>query len=175
MRRALFFLPIAGLALYISLGFALAQDFQLPCRFHGTVQLDGADVPDGTVITATIQGDTYSTTTPSVYGDSTYLLEIVPHYIVHYAEMVEITFKIDGYATDQTGEWETGGNRGFNLSAAVIPTPAPSEPAASLQAWVIIVTIFGLLFVELLICLLWKFYSSGRGGELQQSEEPETQ
>ena len=175
MKRASFFLLMAGLVLYISPGFALAQDFQLPCRFHGTVQLDGADVPDGTVITATIQDDTYSTTTPSVYGDSTYLLEIVPHYIVHYAEMTGITFEVDGYATDQTGEWETGGNRDLNLSAAVIPAPTPSEPAASLQAWVIIVTIFGLLFVELLIYMLWKFYSSGRGGELQQSGEPETQ
>jgi len=57
---------------------ALAQGPALPCRFHGTVQLDNATVPDGTIITAIIGADTYTTSTPSVYGNSTYAITIVP-------------------------------------------------------------------------------------------------
>lgn len=54
-----------------------AQGAQPPCRFYGTVQVDGYDVPDGTVITAIIEGVPYSTTTPeAAYGPSTYALKI---------------------------------------------------------------------------------------------------
>ena len=47
-----------------------------PCRFHGTVEVDGAAVDDGTIITATIEGQTFTTTTPSAYGASTFAIMI---------------------------------------------------------------------------------------------------
>jgi hypothetical protein len=95
-----------------------------PCRFHGTVRLNGADVPDGTVIKAIIDGDEYTTTTPAlvdgdpVYGASTYALKIVPVAGAAYAEGAPIIFMIGAYTAIQTGSWETGGNIVLNLSAS---------------------------------------------------------
>lgn len=91
----------------------------LPCRFRGTVQVDGADVPEGTVITAMIAGDAYPTTTPAAgYGPSTYAIMIVPSAGTAYAEGTAVTFMIGSYTADQTGSWEKGGNIELNLTAS---------------------------------------------------------
>jgi len=89
----------------------------LPCRFHGTVELNSAPVANGTVITATIAGDTYQVTTPSIYGAATYRLQIVPPAGKTYASGTVITFKIGDRVAEQTGTWEIGGNTELNLSA----------------------------------------------------------
>jgi hypothetical protein len=91
---------------------------QLPCRFYGAVQLDGADVPDGTEIAAVIEGDTYTMSTPSIYGSSTYALQIAPPAEVIYSDGTSITFVIGGYVADQIGNWVTGGNLSLDLSAS---------------------------------------------------------
>lgn len=110
---------------------ALAQGPALPCRFHGTVQLDNATVLDDTIITAIIEGDTYTTSTPSVYGNSTYAITIVPPGNVTYMDGTPVTFLIGGYQAKETGTWETGLNLVLNLTASSIapptPTPIPSE------------------------------------------------
>jgi len=81
----------------------------LPCRFRGAVQLDGADVADGTVITVIIAGDEYPTTTPAAgYGPSTYAIMIVPSGDITYAEGTLVTFMIGSYTADQTASWEKG-------------------------------------------------------------------
>jgi hypothetical protein len=81
--------------------------------------LDGADVPDGTVITVMIAGDEYTTTTPEeVYGSSTYAIKIVPTEGTAYAEGTAVTFMIGSYTADQTGTWEKGGNIELNLTAS---------------------------------------------------------
>jgi len=89
-----------------------------PCRFHGTVKLNGANVADGTVITAIISGDEFTTTTPAVYGTSTYAIKIVPAQSASYSEGAIISFKIGNYTASQTGAWETGGNVELNLTAS---------------------------------------------------------
>ena len=89
-----------------------------PCRFHGTVQLNGADVADGTIITVIIDGDEYTTTTPAVYGPSTYAIKIVPAAGAAYAEGAAVTFMIGDYTAAQTGGWETGGNIELDLTAS---------------------------------------------------------
>ena len=91
-----------------------------PCRFHGTVKLNGVDVPDGTIVKAIIAGDEYTTTTPAVYGPSTYALKIVPVAGAAYAEGASIIFMISAYTAIQTGSWETGGNIVLNLTASTI-------------------------------------------------------
>jgi hypothetical protein len=112
---------------------ALAQGPALPCRFHGTVQLDNATVSDGTIITAIIGADTYTTSTPSVYGNSTYAITIVPPKNVIYTDGTPVTFWIGNYSAIETGTWETGLNLVLNLTASSIsastptPTPIPSE------------------------------------------------
>jgi hypothetical protein len=92
-----------------------------PCRFHGTVQLNGADVPDGTVITAIIDGDEHTTTTPAVYGPSTYAIKIVPPSATPYGEGTPVVFKIGDFTAAQTGAWDTGGNIELDLSASSSP------------------------------------------------------
>jgi len=105
---------------------ALAQGPALPCRFHGTVQLDNATLPDDTIITAIIEGDTYTTSTPSVYGNSTYAITIVPPKNVTYMDGTPVTFLIGGYYAMETGTWETGLNLVLNLTASSISTPTPT-------------------------------------------------
>ncbi len=91
----------------------------LPCRFRGTVQLDGADVADGTMITVIIAGDPYGTTTPEAdYGPSTYAIKIVPLAGKAYAEGTPVTFMIGSHTADQTASWEKGGNIELNLTAS---------------------------------------------------------
>ena len=105
-----------------------AQATVPPCRFHGTVQLDGAPVPDGTLVTAMVSGDTYAIATPSVYGTSTYAITIVPLPGVSYAENTPVHFSVDSYEAQEVGYWETGGNFVLDLSAMIPPpqTPTPT-------------------------------------------------
>jgi hypothetical protein len=100
---------------------------QLPCCFYGTVQIDGEPVLDGTVITATIGEDSYNTTTPSVYGNSTYELEITPPLGTNYIEGTPINFQIGNQTVDQTSTWITGGNVNLNLSVTTTPTEPPPQ------------------------------------------------
>ena len=110
---------------------ASAQGPALPCRFHGTVQLDNATVPDDTIITAIIGADTYTTSTPSVYGNSTYAITIVPPGNVTYTDGTPVTFLIGDHYAMEMGTWETGLNLVLNLTAsstaAPTPSPMPSE------------------------------------------------
>lgn len=104
-----------------------AQGAQPPCRFYGTVQLDGYDVPDGTVITAIIEGVTYSTTTPeAAYGSSTYVLKIEPSAGAFYNYGTQIYFKIDDHVAKETATWESGNNTELNLTASTAPPPTPT-------------------------------------------------
>lgn len=121
---------MAVVALVLSPAMVLAQAPQLPCRFHGTVQVNGADVPDGTIVTATVEGDTYNASTPSGYGDSTYMLEIAPPEGTNYTDGATITFMIGDQSAAQTGTWEAGGNTELNLSSGQVqPTVGPGGGA----------------------------------------------
>ena len=117
---------LALVALFLLPHMASAQPPQLPCRFHGAVQLDGAPVPDDTVITATVGNDTYTVITPAVYGPSTYAIKIVPPPGMSYDDGTQVTFKIGNYTAQQTGSWELGGNIELDLSASIPPTPTPT-------------------------------------------------
>lgn len=105
-----------------------AQGAQPPCRFYGTVQVDGYDVPDGTVITAIIEGVPYSTTTPEeeAYGPSTYALKIEPSAGAFYNYGTQIYFKIDDHVAKETATWESGSNIELNLTASTAPPPTPT-------------------------------------------------
>jgi hypothetical protein len=106
---------------------AFAQGAQPPCRFYGTVQVDGYDVPDGTIITAIIEGVPYSTTTPeSAYGPSTYALKIEPSAGAFYNYGTQIYFKIDDHVAKETATWESGSNIELNLTASTAPPPTPT-------------------------------------------------
>ncbi|MBE0481424.1 MAG: hypothetical protein IBX68_10660 [Dehalococcoidia bacterium] len=85
-------------------------------HLYGKVQVDGSDAPDGTVITAIIKGDTFTTTTPSPYGASTYMLSISGDF-----EGALATFRIGDRKAEQTVVLEAGGRIRLDLSTGVAP------------------------------------------------------
>jgi hypothetical protein len=96
------------------------------CSFAGTVKLDGADVADGSVITATIEGVEYTTTTPTGYGASTYAITIQQNDSTHYADGDSVSFKINGYDASQTATWQAGQNIRLDLTAWTTTSSASS-------------------------------------------------
>ena len=108
--RLLALLAVVALVLFPAI--ALAQGgLQPPCAFHGTVQVSGANVADGTVITATIGNDTYTTTT----SNSTYRVVIAQPEGKSY-DGLTATFKIGSDTAKETGTWQMGGNVAINLT-----------------------------------------------------------
>ncbi|MFC1848488.1 hypothetical protein ACFLXV_04185, partial [Chloroflexota bacterium] len=67
---------LTAVAALLVLPCAASADETAACSFAGTVTLDGADVPDGTVVKALIGDDEFTTTTPTGYGSSTYSITI---------------------------------------------------------------------------------------------------
>jgi len=114
-----------------------------PCRFHGTVTLNGANVADGTVVMALIWAYGYTTTTTTVDGASTYSITIPKPQGSSY-EGQTVTFRVGGNTAVQTSNWTAGGNVLVNLTASgsvptpiptptQTPTPTPSSPGISTQ------------------------------------------
>ena len=113
--RVVVLLAVVALLLFPALALADTPP-EPPCRFYGTVTVDGAAVADGTVITATIEGDQLTTATPAEgYGTSTYALKIGVD--TGYTESATVTFMIGDRAAAQTGTWTKGGNVEVNLTA----------------------------------------------------------
>jgi hypothetical protein len=106
---------------------APAQEEPLPCRFHGTVQINGHTVPDGILVKAIIGGnEVASVAVPAVYGPSTYALIITQPAGLSYSNGTEIRFKIHVYDAVQKATWVNGGNIALNLTASTLPTPTPA-------------------------------------------------
>jgi len=118
-----------------------AQVVVPPCRFHGTVQLNGYPVANGTPIVATIGRDTYTATTFTRVGSgsSQYDMTINPPQGVFYNDGTSVLFAIGNYTAQPSGFWKHGGNIELHLSAftpptltpAPTPTPLPEGPAAT--------------------------------------------
>jgi len=117
--RLLVLLAVVALVLFPAIAYAQGGP---PCKFHGTVQVNGVNVADGTVITATIDGDTYTATTPSAYGASTFSLNIAQPEGKSY-DGKTLTFKIGTDTAGQTATWTMGGNVAVNLTKG---TPQPT-------------------------------------------------
>ena len=118
--RLLALLAVVALVLFPAIVFAQGAP-QLPCAFHGTVQVNGANVADGTVITATIGNGTYTATT----SDSTYKIVIAQPEGKSY-EGLTVTFMIGSATAAQTGTWQMGGNVAVNLTKGTPGTTPPT-------------------------------------------------
>ena len=120
--RLLALLAVVALVLFPTIAFAETPPTQ-PCRFYGTVQVDGADVEDGTIITAWIDGNETATTTtpgPAEYGDSSYQISIIEPAGKTF-DGKPVTFKIGASGAEQTGTWTLG--IGFKLDLSVGEAP----------------------------------------------------
>ena len=117
--RLLALLAVVALVLFPAIAFAAGPAW--PCGFHGTVQQNGQNVPDGTTITITVGNGSYSTTTTTEAGVSRYGIVITPTGETGYADGTAVTFKIAGTTVGQS-TWATGENVEVNLSSGT-PTP----------------------------------------------------
>jgi len=88
-----------------------------PCLFHGTVTLNGAAAPSGTVITVIIEGYGYTTTVQTAAGSSTYSIKIPKAQGVTY-EGKAVTFRVGSATAIQTSAWAKGDNVPVNLTAS---------------------------------------------------------
>ena len=106
----------------------------LPSSFYGTVKVNGANVPDGTVIQALVGGEVHAEGFTQTYeGNSFFALDVAGDDIGTAAldggrDGDTIQFKIGGLPADQTAVWHGGMNVRLDLTAA------SSEPLSTPQA-----------------------------------------
>lgn len=116
----------------------------LPSSFYGTVMVNNAKVPDGTVIQALVAGQMYAEGFSQTYqGNSVYALDVRGDDSETAAqdggrEGDAIQFKIGGVLANQTAVWHTGTNVNLNLTASssgsistpqATPSPVPTQTA----------------------------------------------
>lgn len=113
-----------------------------PSSFYGTVKVNGANVPDGTVIQALVAGQVHAEAYTQTYqGNSVFALDVAGDdpgtaALEGGREGDTIQFKIGGRIADQTAVWHGGTNIALNLTVAssepisrppAIPTPIPTQ------------------------------------------------
>ncbi len=99
----------------------------LPSSFFGVVKMNGANVAEGTVISARINGVQYTQATVSVYnGDTIYGLDIpgddvsTPGVKEGGAPNDTVVFYIGAWEAYQTASWQSGSNVQRDLSVDVL-------------------------------------------------------
>jgi hypothetical protein len=104
----------------------------LPSSFYGVVEVDGATVPDGTIVRGLINGETCAEGYIQIYeGSPAYSLDVPGDDTATTArdgglEGDTVQFEVGGVLADQTGTWHSGTNVELNLILSVTgPLPAP--------------------------------------------------
>ena len=104
----------------------------LPSTFYGTAKLDGANVPDGTLVTAWIGGVQYGQGTTFTYGgESWYNLDVRGDDVDEPGkdggqEGDTVSFRIGANDAAQTGVWHSGTSALLNLTASGASTATPT-------------------------------------------------
>lgn len=116
-----------------------------PAGFYGYVTSGGANVPDGTIVSAWINGVQYdSTPTFTDAGLSVYTFEVrgdddaTPGVIEGGKEGDPIVFKVGGVIVPQAGVWHSGSNQQIDLT---VPAATPSLTTVSPTAGSVSATI----------------------------------
>ena len=129
--RKMLFIAIVVMSVLIASYSTVEAVPQLPSSFFGTVKVNGANVPDGTVISAWINGVQYASMLSETYEtDSVFYLD-VPGDDPSTTGITEggvsgdtIIFKIDGLEAIQTASWHTGTNVNLDLSQELVTVTA---------------------------------------------------
>ncbi len=111
-----------------------------PSAFYGTVTQNGQNVPNGTQVTAWINGVQYAATTTFIttIGSqqvSVYTITVpaddpsTPEVIEGGNEGDTIIFRVGGYLTDQTGVWHGGTDVELNLTVNCPPSAVSVSPS----------------------------------------------
>ncbi len=90
---------------------------KMPSRFYGEVSLDSAGVPDGTIISVVIEGNTYEATTPAEGYDASWYAIVISEPVGQSYEGKTVSFRIGDNDAAQTGKWNVGGNTRIDLTA----------------------------------------------------------
>jgi hypothetical protein len=105
----------------------------LPSSFYGTVKINQANVPDGTLVKALINGQVFAQTKTLTYqGDSVYSLDVMGDdsdtaLVDGGVDGDTIVFIIGEEVADQTGTWKSGTNVNLNITASTqAPTLVPT-------------------------------------------------
>jgi hypothetical protein len=114
----------------------------LPSSFYGTIKVNGQDVPDGTIVEASINNQILVSAYSLIYeGDSVYSLDVpgddINTPVVEGGQAGDsIIFLIGGVQAEQYGIWQGGTNVELNLTAqsdqslsdpVITPTSVPSQ------------------------------------------------
>jgi hypothetical protein len=128
-------IPLFLLGLTIPQGLVQAVPL-LPSSFYGTILLNGAPIPDGSLVQALVDGQVVAYTHSLTYqGASVYALNVPssdPATSTPGGEAGDtIQFKIAGILAAQTGTWQSGTNVELNLTVISTLTPLPPQPTAT--------------------------------------------
>jgi hypothetical protein len=94
----------------------------LPSAFHGTVKVDGANVPDGTHVRALVNGVPYADVTTATFSGESWYNLIVPGDdpatpgLEGGVQGNTVIFTVGGDYATQTGTWASGSSVGLNLT-----------------------------------------------------------
>ncbi|MGD9934816.1 MAG: hypothetical protein AB7T37_14025 [Dehalococcoidia bacterium] len=131
----------------LTLSHALAQPPQIPATFFGTVSVDGAPVPPGTLVRAFVDG--VDCTQPG--GSGAFDEGGASHYLVdvmHESQApgcgrtgAEVSFKVGNQSADVAATWNSG-PYALDLFVGTPPTSAPSgrdaaESSGGGRAWLL--------------------------------------
>ncbi len=104
----------------------------MPASFWGTVQQNGANVPDNTPVTAWINGVQYAQTQTVIYnGQSVYSVDVPgddpdTSAVEGGVNGNTVTFKVNGQSVAATGVWTEGSSVNLNLNVMASDTQAPT-------------------------------------------------
>ena len=137
MNRSLRFLPPVLVVSFLLLSTSGAVDASppLPSSLYGTVKLNGANVPDGTLVQALIHDKVIASSLAQTYqGGSVYSLDIPGDDTSSAAveggvDGDTISFRIGGIQASQTGAWRSGTNVNLDLTASSAAAPLPPQPS----------------------------------------------
>jgi len=121
LRRALTYAVVV--AIWLAAALPVLAFPGLPSSFYGTVTLNGGNAPDGTTITAWVNGIQCGVTSTTTYlGQSVYTIDVTADdpdtpEVDGGTELDTIVFKVGVYTADQTATWHSGTNTEHNLTA----------------------------------------------------------
>ena len=106
----------------------------LPSSFYGRIKFNGGNVPDGTLVRALINGQSFAEGRTQTYqGDSVYSVDVRGDDADTAAvdggrEGDAIQFEVGGALAAETGTWHTGTNAEVNLTVTSAGGPAAPPP-----------------------------------------------
>ena len=129
MTRVKILALLVGMILLFTLPAVVSAQVQFPHIFVGAVTLDGAAAPDGTEVSAWVEGVTDAAGTATTSGGS---YNIVADPGEDSWAGLTVTFLVAGGAAAESATFEHGGADELDLTAtsAAVPTPEPEAPAA---------------------------------------------